>query len=313
MDQPNSNTPPETAQETTGVIADVQEEQNVPQYERHEPTFFAMVPKMAQMDLAPYELALYCNLKQTASDGGAVTKSNRTLAFETHMSIAQVKRARKALEVKGYIRVEHRVDEQGNQNQTNIITLRDVWALNHHRFKTQKEFMTGVALTEPGGVLTEPGGGSARTPSNNHKSKNQRKRKDSAVVTADTRPAKKDDPLFDAITTHIFHLNPEQVKATKSGGRIAKLKKWLVENQSGVTPEDIAAFARHYGKYAPLDVTKFGEAWLRWKSERSSAPRAPVYVPPEVAPQPSGVTAEQVRKDREQFEQLTAEKNDVAF
>lgn len=114
----------------------------------------------------------------------------------------------------------------------------------------------------------------------------KRKTKDSAVVTADTRPNKKDDPLFDALATHVFHLNPEQVKATKSGGRIAKLKKWLVENQEGVTPEDIAAFARHCGKYAPLDVTKFGEAWLRWR-----APVRPPLIPDAPTPDYSSTNA----------------------
>ena len=121
------------------------------QTERQEPTFYARVPKMAITDLDPYELALYCNYKQTASDAGGCTKSNATLAEETGMSISKLKLARKALEEKGFIRVERRTDESGVENQTILVTIVDIWAENHQRFSKGSHVVTGGSHMVTGG------------------------------------------------------------------------------------------------------------------------------------------------------------------
>jgi hypothetical protein len=102
--------------------------------ERQEPTFYAMIPKMAIQDLTPYELALYTVYKQTASDHGVCFKSNATLAKEAHMSVSRMKEARKALEEKGYIRVKYTEDEAGIINTPPDITIIDIWGQNHKRF-----------------------------------------------------------------------------------------------------------------------------------------------------------------------------------
>ncbi|MBZ0291881.1 MAG: DnaD domain protein [Anaerolineae bacterium] len=105
--------------------------------ERVEPCYFAMIPKMAIIDLGPYELALYCNYKQTASDseGGQCYKANKTLATETGMSVSKLKKARESLMAKGYITVtENRDPETGIINQPPIVKVVDIWAVNRKRF-----------------------------------------------------------------------------------------------------------------------------------------------------------------------------------
>lgn len=101
--------------------------------EHHEPTFFAMIPKMAIMDLDPYELALYCNYKQTVGENGGarVTKTNATIARETHMSVNRMKAARDTLIKKRYIEMTTHEDSEGNINQPPTITVRDIWSINH--------------------------------------------------------------------------------------------------------------------------------------------------------------------------------------
>lgn len=118
---------------------------------------------MAIMDLNPYELALYCNYKQTASDHGECYKSNKTLAAETQMSVSQVKRARQGLKEKGYIVVEERITDKG-EHLTTMVTIVDVWNKNHRRYHGNNDCGEGVGsgraegsvLSEPRSVLVEP-------------------------------------------------------------------------------------------------------------------------------------------------------------
>lgn len=104
--------------------------------ERQEPTFYAKIPKMVQLDLDPYELALYTNYKQTASDNpnGGGWKSNETLAKECGMSPRKVTDVRKSLVDKGYIHCQYETSESGKEHSAAIVTIVDVWAENHARF-----------------------------------------------------------------------------------------------------------------------------------------------------------------------------------
>ena len=123
------------------------------QNERNEPTFYARIPKMCSMDLDPYELALYCNYKQTASEDGYCDKSNTKLAAETHMSVGKVKQAKKSLEDKKLITVEHRTDKSGIENQTTYIKMVDVWEQNHLRYAKEG----GHVVTTPSHTVTTGG------------------------------------------------------------------------------------------------------------------------------------------------------------
>lgn len=99
-----------------------------------EPSAFAMIPKMAIMDLDPYELALYSNYKITASEHGKCWKSNKTLATECKMSIRQVQYARDSLEKKGYIVSTVQKDDKGRINSPPDVTIKNVWSENRKRF-----------------------------------------------------------------------------------------------------------------------------------------------------------------------------------
>lgn len=137
-------------------------EQQRVKFEGQEPTFYAMIPKMAIMDLTPYELALYCNYKQTASENGECTKSTATLATETHMSVSKVKLTRKSLEDKGYIKIERHTDPSGIENQTMTVTIVNVWGKNHERYSRQEVTTPSYVVTTPQsqgdgeGVTTKP-------------------------------------------------------------------------------------------------------------------------------------------------------------
>jgi len=127
-------------------------EENIIELQTQEPTFYARIPKMAIMDLGPYELALYCNFKQTASDSGYCDKSNARLSKETSMSVSKVKTARKSLEAKGFIKTEHRRDDSGIENQTVYVTIVDVWEINHARYAKEG----GHEVTTPSQNATTP-------------------------------------------------------------------------------------------------------------------------------------------------------------
>lgn len=104
------------------------------QEDASEPSHFAMIPKMAMIDLSPYELALYCQYKMTAREHGKCWKSNKTLADETGMSKRQLQDARAALVSKGYITLQHERDEKGNIHKPPIVTIVNIWAQNRERY-----------------------------------------------------------------------------------------------------------------------------------------------------------------------------------
>jgi len=103
-------------------------------YEKQEPTYYSKMPKMALEELTPYELALYANYKQTASENGAAFKSNKTLSKECKMSIRMIQECRKSLETKGFIHCTYESNEQGVVTSSVIVQIVDIWELNHKRY-----------------------------------------------------------------------------------------------------------------------------------------------------------------------------------
>lgn len=104
------------------------------QEDNHEPSHYAMIPKMAMLDLDPYELTLYCHYKMTASEHGKCWKSNKTLASETGMSVRQVQESRGKLAEKGFITLTYTPDDSGNINTPPVITIVNVWSENRSRY-----------------------------------------------------------------------------------------------------------------------------------------------------------------------------------
>lgn len=140
--------------------------------ERREPTYYARIPLMAQLELDPYELALYTNYKQTCAEFGECFKSNNTLATETHMSITKVKEARRSLASKGYISIEYATAPEANHSTPPTVTITDVWEVNHSLGESRKG---GRHTPTPSRQKTTP---SRHTPTNKNslvKTKNKAK------------------------------------------------------------------------------------------------------------------------------------------
>lgn len=116
--------------------------------------------------------------------------------------------------------------------------------------------------------------------------------------------SRKIDPIFDAITLHIFKLSAERVKETKSGGRIAKIKAWLKGAEPTATAKDIETFAKYCGGFIPRDKDKFGERWLEWRASvkpKSDFIPEPTPVEPDpvpLSPEEIAERQEQIRRDR---------------
>lgn len=216
--------------------------------ERQEPTYYAMIPKMAILDLNPFELALYCNYKQTTGEYGQCTKSNATLAQECHMSVNRMKAARASLVKHGYIRVVVHEDDKGFQSTPATVIVRDVWEVNHQLFAEQKAF-GGVSpgdtpgyqdLTPPyqevtGGVSP---GDTKEEPNKKIEIKDYAAPKKGAGTRAKPKPTSATsvshvrNPLFDAVAEFVFGISDaEQLKVMdaedQAGARIGMIAAWL--------------------------------------------------------------------------------------
>lgn len=83
-----------------------------------------------EMDLTPYQLALYIHLKRTAGNDGKCWKAVRRLASETGISRSEISRARQVLQEKGLIEVHQPKDP----TKATEVTIVDVWEKNMVHF-----------------------------------------------------------------------------------------------------------------------------------------------------------------------------------
>jgi len=110
------------------------DEGQVIQEDVSEPSHYAMIPKMAMIELDPYELSLYCHYKMTASENGKCWKSNQTLANETGMSVSKIKGVRSELAKKGFIGLTENKGKEGFVNAPPTVTIINLWTENRKRF-----------------------------------------------------------------------------------------------------------------------------------------------------------------------------------
>lgn len=254
--------------------------------ERQEPTYYAMIPKMASLDLNPYELALYCNYKQTTGEHGTCTKSNATLAAETRMSVTRMKTARAALVKKGYIRVHPHKDAEGFESAPPTIVVRDVWALNHQIYSTQKA-LGGVSphdtplsshdtprRQKTGGVSPHD---TKEEPDKKNNTTTSAPKNGAGEAQAKPKKTRAPDAMFDAVAFHVFGIDDPQAE----GGRIAKISNWLKGKYEGAGAQKVgkishpaevkhiqafAASCKQKGLTPPYDFVKFVEQWRKWAS-----------------------------------------------
>lgn len=124
------------------------------------------------MDLDPYEVRLYLKFKRIAGDAGYCNRSNARLAKETKMGLTKLKECKARLAQpfpelggKPLIRITPRKNEDGGA-KSDLITIVDIWPENFEIFLNQKKARQsevkkdlGVVATQPGVVVSQPGGG----------------------------------------------------------------------------------------------------------------------------------------------------------
>ncbi len=135
---------------------------------------------------------------------------------------------------------------------------------------------------------------------------------DSIVQPKKPRPR---DLIFDAIAEGSFGIHNGQLDQEDEtpGGRIGKIKKWLVKHKPDVTPEDIQRFYVWYDSEIeasrPRDVGKFSEHWLAWEGSLTpdtpatkyyTAPEAPPVSTPEEMAEKRRIMAEAMKKRSEE-------------
>jgi hypothetical protein len=237
--------------------------------EKREPTFYARIPKMAIMDLDPYELALYCNYKQTAAEDGECTKSNETLAKETGMSVSKVKTTRAKLEKKGYIVVAQHFDDHGIENKPKTVKIVDVWEENHKRYYTPRHDVTTPQSPENGeGVTTSP----QRRTIEEEPYKNDSASSDAELdISEKPKRVIKRSPIFITLARESFGIfNVDELD--KAGViRINILERWLKNNSAGATDQTLMAFYKWYDKTKkiarPKGESTFAENFTEFKQQ----------------------------------------------
>jgi hypothetical protein len=91
--------------------------------------WFTIIPNVVlEMELNPYELALYVLYKRIAGENGVCWASTRTLAKRLDCGVATVARARTVLAERGLIRREIRAVDSGQPVDHVVIV--DIWSEN---------------------------------------------------------------------------------------------------------------------------------------------------------------------------------------
>lgn len=101
----------------------------------------------------------------------------------------------------------------------------------------------------------------------------------------DIPPVRQRNPIFDAVATYIFEVDPNEIGG--DGGRIGAIAAWLSGTSDGIgkgrarrvvglitspaEPKHVQAFAGYWkttGASLPLDLVKFVDAWRKWARQR---------------------------------------------
>jgi hypothetical protein len=226
------------------------------QEDSHEPSHYAMIPKMAMMDLDPYELVLYCHYKMTASEHGKCWKANKTLANETGMSETKMRMARTSLVAKGFITLTHTPDEKGNINSPPTITIVSVWAENRKRYAKKEVDPLAPRATPPSQSATPLAPRATKEDPSEEEPKNKSIAPKVAKVKPDTIPAALINPMKDALVK-AFGWNSEKMTRGE-WGLIQRTAKELCS--TGFEAERIDSFyawcnARFTKGFSPVALT----------------------------------------------------------
>lgn len=245
------------------------------QEDSNEPSNYAMIPKMAMMDLDPYELTLYCHYKITASEHGKCWKSNKTLATETGMSERKLQDVRANLALKGFIKLTPQADETGNINLPPIVTIVSKWSENRNRYG-KKDVDPLAPHATPLAQSATPVAPHATKESvleseSLNKSFTRKKREQVSKPKADTIPAAQMNPMKDAIAA-AFGWDWKTMTGQEKGivqstakdlctanfepERVASFHAWCKAKFTHFTPK---AFSSHLSEYRLARLDELNE------------------------------------------------------
>jgi len=129
--------------------------QNTVVLEEAQRDHFTMIPNIVfDMGLGPHSIALYAHLRRIAGESGVCWRSTHTLARETGISVGQVSKSKRILEEAGLI---HIAEEPCPGGIRHVITITDIWAVNHQYFVPNTQRSPGEAQRSPGEAQRSPG------------------------------------------------------------------------------------------------------------------------------------------------------------
>lgn len=270
---------------------------------------FYIVPYAADV-LGVYEHRLYCHYKRRTGElrGRPVKESMLDISVATGMSTATIQRARKVLEVAGIIKVvrgrpdvvtliEKHIDVSvgnadvsignvdvsvGNEDTPSKNTDVSVGRTNvsvgndntFHRNELGNARVVDIDIDKElsGAALPDATQNASQNASQKTSDKTPAKRTRKTDKPVKTEPEPRPpDVLFDAIALGSFGIR-DSAKVNGSGGRVGKIKAWLVKHYPGATDKTLTAFYAWYATKnpdasAPRDPEKFAEHFVAFHDE----------------------------------------------
>lgn len=118
---------------------------------------FAMIPRIAEKDLDPFEYRLFGHYSQVCGqDGGRCWQGSKTIHETTGLSIGKITRVRNSLAVKGYIRVDTPDGKSRNRGEGISVSLVDLWQENRERCQGEKTPDNEPSIPPAEGLCEEP-------------------------------------------------------------------------------------------------------------------------------------------------------------
>jgi len=212
-----------------------------------EKTYYAMIPKLASIELNPYELALYTNYMQTCGQcGGECKKSNATLASETHMSVRQVQKMRKALAQKGYIEVL----STGNESPPRVKIIATIWQRNTDTYSRKQDAQQTPPMNQvhtPVNQVHTPHESGANKEEPKNKNLSKKKKENAPTREPMSTNSNPDDPvttwnqLWDEIEG-VFRTSGYDTTDRSTRGLIGKIRIKFKDNN--LSPSDVKPLMR---------------------------------------------------------------------
>lgn len=227
---------------------------------------FTQIPNIIfELELTPYEIAVYCAIKRFSGENGICTKSYEKLAKNCGMSRRMlINTIQDLCEInpilkKPLIFSRKRLTEHGDSD-TNILTINDIWKENHSFFNIEGgsaqyappsvQYASGSAQYTPGVVHNMHQGGAQYAPKEEHIKKNIYKK----TNTNDLSQTEKRLIIADRLTSFSSSFSSLE-KEEKEVFEV--IKDYALKRKIVLQDLDICNWLKEYGK--DLVSETFGE------------------------------------------------------